>query len=342
MTQSSSMSIRIMPYSMIVGQTELKLALELAYVAPRLEGVLLSGQRGTAKSTAVRAFSMMVYERLPVTLPINATEDRVVGSLDIDELLKGHKVLQTGLLHEAAGTILYIDEVNLLDDHLVNIILDVTSTGKLIVEREHLHINEDLRFTLIGTMNPSEGGLRPQLLDRFSLMVNVVAETNEERRTDILESVLHYDAAILLEDSGQDGEPVEQLRQARAKDQRRKKELDAAKAFFPKVVLPREMAALCVKVGNRFQIEGHRGDYVMGLAARARAALRGVAVVEPGDLIEVAPMALQHRREGAVESGGSIWSLEDTERMHKLVRDETQSVGPASDVIGEEEGVPTR
>lgn len=115
--------IQIMPYSMIVGQQQLKLALELVYIAPRIGGVLLSGERGTGKSTIVRAFTAMMYDRLPVTLPINATEDRVVGGWDINQLMLGKVVPQQGLLEEANGILLYIDEVNLLDDHIVNIIL---------------------------------------------------------------------------------------------------------------------------------------------------------------------------------------------------------------------------
>jgi magnesium chelatase subunit I len=127
----------ILPYSLIIGQTQLKLALELAYIAPRIGGVLLSGERGTGKSTAVRAFAQMIAEQLPVTLPINATEDRVVGGWKVNELIGGKAVWQRGLLEEADKKgMLYVDEVNLLDDHIVNIILDVTSTGVLEIQRE--------------------------------------------------------------------------------------------------------------------------------------------------------------------------------------------------------------
>src|SRR5262245_20775657 len=162
-------AIRLLPYARIVGQEQLKLALELAYVAPRIGGVLVSGHRGTAKSTAVRAFAQMVSGELPVTLPINATEDRVVGGWKIESLLKakGKPEVNPGLLEVANGRLLYVDEVNLLDDHIVNLILDVASTGVLDVQREGFSRNVETRFTLVGTMNPEEGILRPQLLDRF-------------------------------------------------------------------------------------------------------------------------------------------------------------------------------
>src|ERR1044071_4339957 len=187
MTTLSDKPIQVMPYSMMIGQKQLKLALELTYIAPRIGGVLLSGQRGTGKSTVVRAFSKMMYGELPVTIPINATEDRVVGGWEMNELFKANLVPQKGLLQEADGKMLYIDEVNLLDDHIVNIILDVTSTGILVIEREGQDAKGiDVKFTLVGTMNPSEGGLRPQLLDRFGLMVDVMTES-ETVRLDILQ-----------------------------------------------------------------------------------------------------------------------------------------------------------
>ena len=133
-------TIQILPYTLIVGQEKLKLALELAYIAPRIGGVLLSGQRGTGKSTAVRAFSVMMCDRLPVTLPINATEDRVVGGWEINQLMESKAKWQEGLIKEAAkDKLLYIDEVNLLDDHIVNIILDVSSTGVLVVQNQRGH-----------------------------------------------------------------------------------------------------------------------------------------------------------------------------------------------------------
>jgi magnesium chelatase subunit I len=218
---SATVAIPILPYSRIVGQEQIKLALEIAYVAPqRLGGVLISGQRGTGKSTAVRAFAQIVDGQLPVTLPINATEDRVVGGWKIDALMRSESTWQPGLLEEANGRLLYVDEVNLLDDHIVNIILDVTSTGVLVVQRDGQNKqSEKVAFTLVGTMNPEEGGLRPQLLDRFGLMVSVAAETDAEKRLAILQNVLAFDQAIAaLEQTG----ASEWLDRARQQDQQEK------------------------------------------------------------------------------------------------------------------------
>src|SRR5262249_984378 len=162
---------------MIVGQADLCRALEIAYVAPEVGGVLATGQRGTAKSTTVRAFALMVLGRLPVTLPLGATDDRVLGGWDVEKALRNEPAgVRPGLLaqaHDEGGGLLYIDEVNLLDDYLVNIILDAASGGILPVEREGIAEQaRDVRFTLVGTMNPEEGSLRPQLLDRFGLVAS--------------------------------------------------------------------------------------------------------------------------------------------------------------------------
>lgn len=323
MPASNGHPIAIMPYSMVVGQKQLKLALELAYVAPRIGGVLLSGQRGTGKSTLVRAFAHAVYGDLPVTLPINATEDRVVGGWNIGALLNSQLQEQPGLLESADGKLLYIDEVNLLDDHIVNMILDVTSTGVLSIEREGRHTEREVRFTLVGTMNPSEGGLRPQLLDRFGVMVDVVSETDDVVREDILRAVLDYDAARALERTTPEAElappPLQTLRDARASDSRRGSELQAARDRLGNVKLPAEMAKACVQIGKRFQVEGHRGDYIMALAARARAAIRGVETVEADDVREVAPLALQHRRPGVLQSGKALWSAKDADDVRGVL-----------------------
>jgi magnesium chelatase subunit I len=312
--------ISLMPYSMVKGQGQLKLALELAYIAPRIGGVLLSGQRGTGKSTVVRAFANAVYGHLPITLPINATEDRVVGGWNVRALLNRELIPEPGVVELADGKLLYIDEVNLLDDHIVNIILDVTSTGVLAIEREGINEEKSIRFTLVGTMNPSEGGLRPQLLDRFGLMVDVVSETDDKIREEILQAVLDYDAARAMESSGRTGAVLETLMAARKEDAKHGVALREARERFEGVSLSKKMAQACVRVGKRFQVEGHRGDYVMAVAGRARAALRGDNTVTQDDLLAVAPLALQHRRPGAQQSGQALWNSRDTEELDALLK----------------------
>lgn len=305
--------IKILPYSRMVGQQQIKLALEIAFIAPqRLGGVLISGQRGTGKSTAVRAFSQMVYDQLPVTLPINATEDRVVGGWNIEALLQGEDDWQSGLLTAADGKLLYIDEVNLLDDHIVNIILDVTSTGVLVVQREGRdQTTEKVSFTLVGTMNPEEGGLRPQLLDRFGLMVNVKAESDITQRVTILNNVLRFDEALGDEQS-------KWWKDSLVKNQAQMKKLQVAQQNFSQVEISDAMIRLCIEVAEEFKAQGNRGDYVLVMAAKAYAALHGNGLsVDNGCLKAVAPLALQHRRP---DSGQGGWTDEDNQALDQLLQ----------------------
>jgi len=287
--------IQILPYTKIVGQEDLKLALELAYIAPRIGGVLISGHRGTGKSTTVRAFAQMMYDgRLPVTIPINATEDRVVGGWRIDELMHGKPARQEGLLEEANGQMLYIDEINLLDDHIVNIILDVAATGVLVIQREGRDDPpREVKFTLVGTMNPEEGTLRPQLLDRFGIMVSVSAETDSERRAEILRTVLTFDEA-LSHHTPENPHPF--IAEGLQGDTDHRAILEAARESLYSVTVPDAIGQSCVAIGEAFQAIGHRGDYVMALAARALAARKQQPDVSPAHVQRVASFALEHRR----------------------------------------------
>ncbi len=296
-----------MPYSSVVGQTQLKRALELCFVEPRIGGALLSGERGTGKTTTVRAFSRMALDSL-VDLPINATEDRVVGGWRISDLVAGKAAFQRGLLEEADGGLLFVDEVNLLDDHIVNIILDVTSTGVLVVQREGLDRTRNIRFVLVGTMNPEEGTLRPQLLDRFGLMVHVQAEADPRTRMQILEQVLG------LEDKARQAE-------AARKDEARRTLLQRAQARLPGVTLPPNFASACVRIAQQLQVEGHRGELVMAWASRALAAIEGRDTVTAEDLQAVAPLALAHRRKLSTQREMVPWSEADDALVGKVLAD---------------------
>jgi magnesium chelatase subunit I len=319
-----SLADNILPYTKIVGQEQVKLALELAYIAPRIGGVLLSGQRGTGKSTAVRAFTKMMFGKLPVTLPINATEDRVVGGWQIDELMRSELKKQPGLLEEANKGLLYIDEVNLLDDHIVNIILDVTSTGILAVQREGQNEQMSVSFTLVGTMNPEEGGLRPQLLDRFGLMVSVKAEglkeaetaANEDIRLKILQTVLEFDQALSELNTSNTSSYIDA---AIKEDAKHKDWLERARKKFSTVEIPEDIARNCVRLATSLQAEGHRGDYILALAARAYAARERATQVTNNHLAKVAQLALQHRHPEGVQNNQKLWDQQYQHRVNDIL-----------------------
>ena len=188
------------PFTAIVGQDEMKLALLLNAINPSVGGVLIEGEKGTAKSTAVRALANLLppmetgaTAMTVVELPINATEDRVVGSINLEKALQdGVKAFEPGILHAAHQNILYVDEVNLLDDHIVDILLDVAAMGVNTVEREGVSHSHPSRFILVGTMNPEEGDLRPQLLDRFGLSVMVYGEHDPAQRMEVIKRRLAF------------------------------------------------------------------------------------------------------------------------------------------------------
>jgi magnesium chelatase subunit I len=261
----------------------------------------------------------MVYGDLPVTLPINATDDRVVGGWKIDELLINQQpVRQPGLLAEADRRgVLYIDEVNLLEDHIVNLILDVASTGNLSVQYEGQDEElRDLSFTLIGTMNPEEGLLRPQLLDRFGLMVDVTAEADPDIRKTILSSVLRFDAAR----SGADQTAARWLEEGRAADRELAQKLREARDRLYDVAIDDAVLGLCADLAARFAAAGHRGDYVMALAARAAAARDAATAVDQHLVAQVARLAMQHRRMATVEGGQLDWTGTDDDLVAEVIR----------------------
>ena len=297
----------ILPYTWVVGQEALKTALELCYIEPRIGGVLITGERGTGKSTSVRSFWHMATKKLPVTLPINATEDRVIGGWKIETFVPGKQPeVQPGLLEQADGGMLYIDEVNLLDDHIVNILLDAASTGQLVIAREHQDKRRTVGFLLVGTMNPEEGLLRPQLLDRFGLLVRVVAERDPRARAQILERVLNMaDSRAVAE--------------ARGDDRALRQELYRARQAVAEVAMSSEMKSKCIQLAMTFDVYGHRAELVMALAARAEAARCGAGEVTLAHIQKAAPLALPHRRKGALP-GEYRWTDNDDDELARVLR----------------------
>jgi len=269
------------PFSAVVGQDDAKLALLLNAIDPAVGGVLLRGQKGSAKSTLARGLASLLPGDAPfVELPVGASEDRVVGTIDIEGALKhGSRRFHPGLLHAAHGGVLYVDEVNLLPDHLVDVLLDVAASGINRVEREGISEVHPSRFVLVGSMNPEEGELRPQLLDRFGLAVDVTATADPEERAEAVRRRLAFDA---------DGS---KFATAWDEDELRRRLLDCAPAVLPADVLD-TVSRLCAAVGA----EGLRADLVICRAAAALAGWEGRGDAGEDDVRRVAPLALAHRR----------------------------------------------
>ncbi|WP_428382865.1 magnesium chelatase ATPase subunit I [Nevskia ramosa] len=327
------------PFSAIVGQEEMKLALLIAAVEPAIGGVMVFGDRGTGKSTAVRALAALLppmeavigcpYHCAPddpseacqtslaklgdakkkthkvpvpvVDLPLGATEDRVVGALDLEKALaQGIKAFEPGLLARANRGFLYVDEVNLLEDHLVDLLIDVAASGENVVEREGLSIRHPARFVLIGSGNPEEGELRPQLLDRFGLSVEVSTPTDLALRISVVRRRDAFErdrAAFIAEWQKEDDKVRRRIVAAR-------KRLDTV--TVPDAVLERA-ASLCLSLGT----DGLRGELTLMRAARALAALDGDATVGDRHLRRIAAPSLRHRlRRNPLDDAGSTVRVE--------------------------------
>lgn len=316
------------PFSAIVGQDDMKRAMILTAIDPKLGGVLVFGDRGTGKSTAVRALAALLPEITAVKgcpvnsesardvpnwatletrethskptpvvdLPLGVTEDRVTGALDIERALtRGEKAFQPGLLAQANRGYLYIDEVNLLEDHIVDLLLDVAQSGENVVEREGLSIRHPARFVLVGSGNPEEGELRPQLLDRFGLSVEVRSPTDIEERIEVVKRRDDYET-----------NPKNFLRRWRPKDREIRDRILAAReslaATETKKPILRDCARLCVALGA----DGLRGELTLLKSARALSAYGGEKAVTRDHLRAVAPLALAHRlRRDPLDEAGS-------------------------------------
>lgn len=310
------------PFSAIVGQEEMLRALVLAVIDPGIGGVLVMGHRGTGKSTAVRALAALLppikavagcpYDCAPdapagvcgictglrtgalpaqaapvpvVDLPLGATEDRLVGTLDIEQALgAGIKAFEPGLLARANRGFLYIDEVNLLDDHLVDLLLDVAASGINVVEREGVSVRHPARFVLVGSGNPEEGDLRPQLLDRFGLAVQVQTMNTVAERVAVVRQRQAYDA-----------DPAAFVAAHEPAEEKLRRRIRAAQKALPKVELPDAMLYAIADVCLRLGVDGHRGELTVVRAATALAAFNRRPAVTAADICAVAVAALRHR-----------------------------------------------
>ena len=316
----------IYPFTAIVNQERMKRALILVAIDQRIGGVLIRGERGTAKSTAARALAALLpkvkvikgcrfgcdpdqpstwctecreraargenlaenYEWKPipfVNLPVSATEDRVVGTLDLEAAIqKGRRVFEPGVLAAANRGILYIDEVNLLDDHVVDLLLDAAAMGVNIVEREGISFSHPARFILIGTMNPEEGDLRPQLLDRFALSVDIQGVTDPADRVAIIERNLAFET-----------DPEGFRRLWLPKERELSERIARARELVDKVTYSRRDLLFIAELTTAMRVDGHRADLVILKAARAHAAFEGRTTITERDIALAAELALPHR-----------------------------------------------
>jgi Mg-chelatase subunit ChlI len=324
----------IYPFTAIVGQERMKRALVLNAVDPRIGGVLIRGERGTAKSTAARALAALLpsvdviadcrfgcdpynqsawctecrarydLERnhIPVVtrptpfvnLPVSATEDRVVGTLDIEKAIQqGERSFEPGVLAAANRGLLYIDEVNLLDDHVVDVLLDSAAMGVNVVEREGISFSHPARFILVGTMNPEEGDLRPQLLDRFALSVEIHGIRSARDRVEIMQRNLAHEANS------------ENFRQSfLPKEQELSQQIGAARQIIEEVTFTTRDLLTIANITAEMQVDGHRADLVILKAARAQAALEGRKQITNHDIVLAAELALPHRiKRGPFQQG---------------------------------------
>ena len=311
------------PFTAIIGQEEMKKALVLNVVNPRLGGVLIQGEKGTAKSTAVRALADLLpprlcikgckfhddpndksnwcdechekydnaapeTEELPmkvVELPVSATEDRVVGTLDIEAAIKeGKRSFETGILADANRNILYVDEINLLDDHVVDVLLDSAAMGINTVEREGISYSHPARFSLVGTMNPEEGDIRPQLLDRFALSVYVAGEKDLDKRAEVIKRRLEYE-----------DDPEEFIKKWEEEQQNEVHRIQRAMKLLPQVTTSNEILRMAAQISITLGVDGHRADIVLIKTAETLAAVAGHTEVTKEDLREAAHLALPHR-----------------------------------------------
>lgn len=331
------------PFTAIVGQEKMKEALILNIINPSLGGVLIRGEKGTAKSTLVRALANLLAEREEnscefhcepdkiddycpqcsekylkgekiekhkstmkvINLPISATEDRVVGTLDIEYAIKtGEKKFEKGILAQSNRNILYVDEINLLDDHIVDVLLDSAAMGVNTIEREGISYSHPAKFVLVGTMNPEEGDLRPQLLDRFGLVVDVIGERETSKRVEVIKRRLDFEA-----------EPEKFIKKYLAEEEELKNRIENSKKILKNIKCSDEIYELAAKISIALNVDGHRADIAVVKTATTIAAFENREEVIKEDMLRAAVLALPHRmRKTPFEDG-----ILDKEQIEKLV-----------------------
>lgn len=337
---TTTASRAVFPFTAIIGQEEMKLALLLNVIDPKIGGVMVMGDRGTGKSTTIRALADLLPEievvaddpfnsspkdpelmseevrdlvangkELPmvekkvlmVDLPLGATEDRVCGTIDIEKALaEGVKAFEPGLLAKANRGILYVDEVNLLDDHLVDVLLDSAASGWNTVEREGISIRHPARFVLVGSGNPEEGELRPQLLDRFGMHAEIRTVKEPVERVKIVE-----------ERSAFDGNPQEYIQKHQGQQEELQKQIVDAQGLLPSVEIDYDLRVKISEVCAQLDVDGLRGDLVANRAAKAIAALEGRTEVTVDDISRIVTLSLRHRlRKDPLESIDSGYKVQ--------------------------------
>ncbi len=336
---------RSFPFTAIVDQDDMKRALILNIVDPGIGGVLIRGEKGTAKSTAVRSLAHVLPEieyvkgcrfrcdpshpellcsecvsareegvrqevdrgqiRV-VELPLSATEDRIAGTLDLEHVLQtGKKRFEPGVLAQANRNILYVDEVNLLEDHIVDLLLDSAAMGVNYVEREGVSFSHPSKFILIGSMNPEEGELRPQLLDRFGLCVDIVGDRYVSSRAEVVMRRLEYDS-----------DPDAFIERFRPETEDLREKISLARGRIKDVQVSQNMVEVASNIAIYFKMEGHRADITLVRAARANAAFEGKDSIDRDDFRTVAPMVLTHRvKKKPFEKSGL-----DREELNECIR----------------------
>jgi Mg-chelatase subunit ChlI len=330
-----------LPFGAIIGQDDLKLGLLLNVVNPRIGGFLIRGAKGTGKSTAVYALTDILPpvevvadcpfkcsfqdpgnrcescrsrfekgELVPkkelrmevINLPLSITEDRLIGSIDVEKILKeGEKAFQPGLLAQANQNILYVDEINLLPDHITDDLLDVTALGWNTIEREGFSITHPTRFVFVGTMNPEEGELRPQILDRFPLSALIKTVESEEARVQIIKNNLLFEK-----------NPENFKNGFKEEEENLRKKIANARTLLPQVEIPEQIYRIVASICVKLKIDGQRPDIVITKTACAVAALDNRTRVEKGDLLKSSCLALSHRtRDGGLEPPATEKEIED-------------------------------